>query len=289
MSRTALGGISVVHRGDSPPPIWVPIKPSASIYVGGLVAMDHSAIATHEGVEMLPQAAGVNNETNLDVPLGVCIGTNLRTPAYDSTGKCEYITDGGATAPHTNTVDYVGVEGPWSKGDSGSRAMVKVEMIGPESVLRAPLFNAAVGTAPSLLTATAGVTTGLSATTNACDFTPVAGICTVYCRSGSNAGVYRHSDDTSTTAATWDVAMPYDTAVGDTFVRVPLRTFGQSYVQIGATYANYIDISATPASNYFIIHVIRLDLSEAGNEFVDFKFDVDNFSIFNRGWTAESA
>jgi len=83
--------------------------------------------------------------------------------------------------------------------------------------------------------------------------------------------------------------MPYDTAIGDQFVRVPLRPFGVSYVQIGATSSSYIDVSASPATNYFIIHVIRLDLSEAGSEFVDFRFDVDNFSIYNRGWTSQSA
>jgi hypothetical protein len=33
------------------------------------------------------------------------------------------------------------------------------------------------------------------------------------------------------------------------------------------------------SSNYFAINVIRLDLSEDGNEFVDFQFGIDNFAI----------
>jgi len=276
MARAALGGISIVHRGDAPPPIWVTIKPSATIYVGSIVCIDQSGL--DEGVICRGVADGAADTSNKDRPFGVCIGTNNYTPSYDSTYKTEKITAGAAAAPHTNTTDYRNVEGPWSKGDSGSRAMVKVELITPSTVLRAPIFNAAVGTAPSLLTATAGAANGLSATTNGCDFTPVANLCTIYCRSGSNAGVYRITDDTTTTAPAWDVAMPYDTAVGDTFVRVPIRHFGTSYVRIGDdTCASFIDCSQTPATNYDIIHVVRLDLSEAGSEFVDFMFDGDHF------------
>jgi len=286
MARAALGGFSVVDRGNVAPSIWCTIKPGATVYMGGIVAIDHSAL--DEGIVNLPQASGGDNASNLDVPLGIAVGNNAYNPSYSSTYKCEYITAAAAAGPHSNTTDYRNVEGPWSKGDSTSRAMVKVELIRPGDIIRGPLFNAAVGTAPSVLTVTTGNTDGLQMVTNATQFTPVANLCTAYCRSGNNAGCYRITDDTSTTTATWDYAMPNDVAIGDTFVRVPLRTFGESYVQIGATSSNYIDVSASPATNYFIINVVRLDLSEAGSEFVDFMFDVDNFSIYNRGWTAES-
>ncbi|GAG78914.1 unnamed protein product, partial [marine sediment metagenome] len=66
----------------------------------------------------------------------------------------------------------------------------------------------------TLLTQTgAASATGVTATTNTCGFTPVAGLCTIYARSGANAGVYRVTDGASATAQQWDVAMPNDTAV----------------------------------------------------------------------------
>ena len=94
MARAALGGITVVDRGNAPQPIWCTIKPGATVYMGGLVAIDHSAL--DEGVVNLPQASGVDNETNLDVPLGVAIGHNQRNPSYSSTYKTEYITAASA-------------------------------------------------------------------------------------------------------------------------------------------------------------------------------------------------
>lgn len=277
MARAALGGISVVHRGDAPPAVWMPIKPAATIYVGSIVCIDQSAL--DEGVICRGIADGAADTSNKDRPFGVCVGTNLYNESYDSTYKTNKIVCAAAAGPHTNTTDYRNVEGPWSKGDSGSRAMVKVEMITPSTVLRAPIFNAAVGTAPTLLTVTTGSSDGLGVTTGACDFTPVANLSTVYYRKGANAGVYRITDDTSTTVLTHDVATPYDIAVGDTAVRVPLRHSGVSYVRIGDdTCASFIDCSQTPATNYDVIHVVRLDLSEAGSEFVDFMFDGDHFA-----------
>jgi len=268
-------GITVVQ--GSPQSIWCPLLDSTTIYVGGLVGLDSSSFDT-EGIQMLPQAAGASNTTNKDIPFGVCIGTNRYTPVFDTTGKCEYITDPGAADAHDGaSIDYRMVEGPWAKGDP--IAMAHVAVIDCTTVLRAPIYNAAVGTAPTLLTCTSGNTSGLAATTNATQFTPVAGLSTIYCRSGNNAGAYRILDTTSTTVHAWDRAMRSDTVVGDTFVATGLRFQGVAYCQIGATYASYIDASASPATNYFVINVLRLDLSEAGNEYVEFQFTAENFNL----------
>lgn len=260
----------------NPHKIWVPLKPSATVYVGSIVSVDLSAL--DEGVAIMEQADGVSNTTNKDVPFGVVVGHNLKTPVFDTTYKADKITDGGPTAPHGSTTEYVGT-GASPYGFADRLPMVEIALIFPNTLLRAPIYNDAVGTAPTLLTATNTSADGLGITTNACEHTPVANLSTMYCRTGANAGQYRITDDTSTTVATWDVAMVNDIAIGDTFVRVPLRPFGLSYVRLGDdTVCSYINSSETPATDYSVIHVVRLDLSQAGKEYAEFYFDADNFS-----------
>lgn len=272
-------GITVVH--GSPQSVWYPMKPGATIYVGGLVSLDESAPS--EGVEQLPDAAGVANLTNLDIPLGVCIGTNRFDPLHSTTYNTDYITDPGATDAHDGaSIDFRMVEGPWAKGDP--IAMVRVALINQNTVLRAPIYNAAVGTAPSLLTVTTGDTDGLGCTTNAADFTGIAtNLQTFYFRTGNNAGVYRITDSASSTVHAWDRATKTDVAVGDTGVMVPMRTHGTSTVMFDATTAAYIDCADAPvaaATNRWVINVIRLDLSTAGNEYVEFTFNGVHFNRF---------
>ena len=264
-----------VVEGSPRTGIWVPIKPSATVYVGSIVSLDFSAIAADEGVIVRPKAVGISNTTNKDIPIGVVVGTNRRYPLYSATYLAEYITDEGVTGPDVSTVDYVLVEGPYGKGER--RAMVQIDLIGPNTVLRAPIRNAAIATAPSLLTSTSSGSK-ITMTTNAADFTNVAGLGTIYFRSGGNAGVYRNCDDTSATIHTYDVNTPANSAVGDTAVKVPLRMFGVSYVTIGdGTVASFIDCAVGPVTNYDVIHVLQLNLEIAGQEYVDFVFDSDAF------------
>lgn len=255
--------------------IWCPLSDGVTVYVGSLVCIDQSAL--NEGLVVRPIAAGASNTTNKDLPFGVCVGTNRKNPLFSSTYLAEYITDPGVTGIRADTTEYVGVEGPYGKGSH--QAMVAVELIKPGTVLRAPIRNNAIGTAISELTSTAGNANGLTVTTGACDFTPVANLCSIYARSGQNAGQYRITDDTSTTVAAWDSQMLKTTATaGEKYVRVPYRTHGVSYAIIGdSTVASYLNASYTPATNYDIIHVLRLDLSVAGSEFADFVFDGDAF------------
>ena len=271
--------MSIVH--NSYQTIWVPVKPAATIYVGGLVGYDINS--TSEGVEMLPAAAGVANATNNDVPLGIVIGTNRKEPLFNTTGKCEYITAPAATDAHDGaSIEYVGVEGPWAKGDPVP--MVKIDLLLPHSVIRAPLYNAAVGTAPTVVTCTTGNSSGVAGTFGAIDFTPTANNdSTLYFRTGNNAGAYRVMDGTSTTALTWDIATRNDIEVGCTAVAAPLRPVGSSTVLIGATYMSYIDVANAPVeagTNRWAISVIRLDLSEAGKEYVEFMFQPNHYCNF---------
>lgn len=255
---------------------WYAVKPGATVYMGSLVTIDQSAL--DEGVIVRGQADGVSDTTNKDRPLGVVVGHNLKNePSFDATYKTQALVDEGATSPLTSTTEFANLGGEFSKGEK--RLMVKVQLIGPNTVLSAPIYNDAVGVAPSLLTSTAGSANGETVTTNACDFTPVADLNSIYCRTGVNAGIYRVTDDTSTTVAAWDVYMNGTTAtVGETYVRVPVRK-GQSYVRFGDdTVCSYLNCSETSAIHYDIIHVQELNLAEAGKERVTFVFDSDAFS-----------
>ncbi len=274
-------GITVVQ--GSPQAIWVPVTvPDTVIYEGGIVTQGISAL--NEGVIMLPVAAGseVQDVTFKYRPFGVVIGTNLKTPTWNSTYKCNTLVAAAAADPHDGaSVEYIGVEGPYSKGDP--IPMVKVAIITPDTVLRAPLYNAAYGVGPTVMTATAGSSTGTQITTSVSDFTNVDAYGTIYCRSGQNAGCYRIRTDASTGAtSTWHTAMPKDGAAGDTYVSVPLRPYGYSTIQFNSV-ATWVEVSTTPVANgtdVRVINVLRLDLREAGKEYVEFTFDIGEFGAY---------
>ncbi len=272
----------IVAQG-SPQEIWVPVKAdSTTIYVGGIVT--HGQSSLDEGVVMLPDAAGIDDVTNHNMPFGVVIGTNLKTALWDTTYLCNYITSPAAADPHDGSAnEYVGVEGPYSKGDP--TAMVKVALITPDTVLRAPIYVGAVNTGPTVMTATAGSATGVQIVASAGQITNVANLGTIYCRTGQNAGCYRirtDSDD-GTTAATWDLAMPRDGAAGDTYVTVPLRPYGHSTIQFDSVTASWIEGGDDAVANGTAVRpisVVRLDLREPKKEFVDFMFDVGQLGAY---------
>ena len=262
----------------SPQSLWVPIKDEEVIYVGGLVCVDRDGPA--EGVEMLPVALGIANVDNNDVPYGVVIGTNLKNSLFSTTYKCEYITGQTATDPHDgSTTEYVGVEGPYGKGDQ--IAMAKIALITPDTVLKASLFVTDAGTPPTERTVTAGDTDGTGCTVAASDFAPVAHpLQTVYFRKGANAGTYRMVDQANSTALEWDTACVYDTVAGDVLVMVPVRTHGFSTVYFSPTTMSFIDTAVVPLKSSdakWTINVVRLDLREQGKEFVEFLFDISHF------------
>jgi len=279
----SFAGMSIVQ--GSPQSIWVPVVPATTIYVGGLVCIDTSAPLA--GIQMLPDANGVANDSNLDVPLGVCIGTNRKNPLFDSTELTEYITSPAAgDAFGGASIEYVGVEGPWAKGDP--IPMVKVALIDPSTVIRAPLRVAAIGTAPSVETVTSqttGGSTGVGFTSGTMDFTSIANdMQTIYFRSGGNAGTYRLNNSASATAALFAKATRNSIEIGDTFVIVPVRSHGYSTVMFDDATAMFIDCADAPVldgTDRWIISVVRLDLATAGNEYCEFRFDPVHFQHYS--------
>lgn len=242
---------------------WYPIDANGTLYHGQIVE------SGGDGVIEIDVPSGAFDTTGNTKILGIISGDNNMTPVYDSTYKVQKIT-GVATQANQIARSWRGQEGNmYPKGDP--QPLVQIVLITPWTVVRGPVKNADIDVAPTVLIATTGDTSGVSGTiTNACEHTPVSDFSTMYCRTGANKGLYRITQDTSTTTPTNTVAWPYDVAVGDTFIRVPFRQ-GMAYIYIDSL-GMYVDNSATPASNYYGVNVVDMDLSIAGEEWVEFTF-----------------
>jgi len=260
----------IVH--NSPQTIWVPVLAAQTVYNGSLIGVD--VTTPLEGVMALPVAAGASNTTNKDIPFGVVVGNNNIAGVA---GGDSYITAPAAGAAYGSTAQYQGVEGPWAKGDP--IAMVQVAGIDPTTVLRGRLYDTTLGVAPPPVTVTVNTGgDGLGCTTGAATVASVARFSTLYFRSGANAGVYRTLTSASDTTHTWLQAIKKELTTSDTAVVLNgFRPYGLSLCQIDAT-ARFFDVNAALTADYFKINVLRLDLSVAGQEYVEFQFNADNFT-----------
>ena len=260
--------MQIVSKIEKSQLVWCPVDGTDTLYHGQVVK------SGGDGVLPMGAAGGIADTDNKGVPYGVVVGTSNKTPVYNSTYG-EYITAAHAQASQVAR-DWTGVEGMWSKGDP--QAMVLVARINPLTKIKANFYYTDKGTAITECTVTTGDTDGYGYTANATQFTPVADLATSYCRKGLNRGLYRISDDATTTARTFDRAFPYDIVIGDVFVSVPARPIGLSYVQFD-TESTFIDAAVSPASNYYVVNTERLDLSEKGKEYIIFTFTGDHFSF----------
>lgn len=268
---------NIVNRISNDPPLWCAGDGSSTYYVGQLVSIVAAAAAAVSGaVAPLAVPAGVADTTNKQIIFGVVVGVNNRTPVSDpSLG--EYGSSVTTQATQLGRL-WLGQEGMYSKGDP--QLLLQVERIFPTTVLHGNIYNGAIGVAPTVVKDTAGTdTTGYTTagTTGTADFTPVAKLGSIYCRSGVNAGLYRTTIDVSATGPQVKVAFPYDVALNDQFVRVPMKQ-GQSQIYIGGP-GLYIDCSNNGATNNFGVFVTRLGLENAGQEYAEFSFNVDHFCV----------
>jgi len=250
---------------------------SSTYYVGQIVAITQASIAVATGGAVVPLAvpAGVADLTNKQTVFGIVGGMNDRSPTVDSTygQKIVGVTTIASLAARTSVFNG----GMYSIADS--QPLVFVTPLHGDTLIEGPLFNATNGVVPTLLTATVASSDGCitAPTTNACDFTPAANLATIYCRTGANAGIYRKTSDTSTTAPTTTIAFPKAIAVGDTFIRVPLAQ-GISYGYIAGP-GMFFDCSKPPATNYFTLIVEKLALEVSGQERAQFRFTPIHFSM----------
>lgn len=249
----------------------VPVTGAAELFGGSLVEW------SGEGVDLLDIASGALDTTGETIIAGLVIGTNNETKVYEDGTTVA----GFAGEEITGLVTQAGLVGRTQFGNRGmypkgeKLAMVEIAIIDCTTRIRAPIYNAAFGTAPTLLTVTAGSTDGLGCTTNAADAAGVADLSTLYFRSGVNAGAYRVTDDASSTVHTNDHPFTRDISIGDTGVKVNLK-HGFCRVQFDAA-GLYINCGAALTADYYGIIVDYIDLRTAGKEFCEFRFIPKHF------------
>jgi len=268
---------------------WVPVSDRDKdgntgeiLRIGQLVSSENIANGTATdrfgtgGVHNHGVAAGVANTTEESRIMGIVVATNNQTRVLSSLANYVGIEQITATVTQATQTARASSQsgGHWPQDDV---AMVQIVRLTPDSKVRINLYNSTRGTAPTVNTVTTGSATGAGYTADAHDHsTPVSGLGTSYCRSGLNRGRMRQTTDTSSTVKTFASQFKDDIAVGDTFVTVPLRPFGISYVQLD-TEADFIDISANPATDYMHFHVDELHLETAGAEYVVGRFAPEHF------------
>jgi hypothetical protein len=261
--------------------LWCCTDGSSTYYLGQIVSLVTDTKAMINGaVVPLPVPHGAADTTHFAIPFGVVVGFNDRTPTYTSVGslKIQYAT-GVVTSANQVTRIGTGITGGSGMYGQDPQLLVQVAEITPNTVLKGPFYNAAYGTAISELTHTSVAdTTGMAtaaATLDACNFTPVTLLATIYCREGKNRGLYRTTVDTSTTIPDLTTAFPYNSTIGDKYVRVPAKQ-GLSYIYIGGP-GLYIDASLGLATNYFTVICYKLDLAISGQESMEFRFSTVHF------------
>ena len=265
-------GIKVVS--GAPRLMVQPVSPNGTtgdtVYVGQLVYMANDGVLPKGAAS---GAADTTNKANIiaGVVTGICeVGSQV---SYSSSYSANYISTPANIAQSHLAARSEAVmghaQGMWKVGDTDYKVLIAV--VTPDTILEAPIYNAAFGTAPTEVTVTSGSTTGLGCTTGAIDFTPVSKNATIQCTSGANRGVARLIDSTSTTIHTWDRPMKEDIAVGDKFIAVNLPYFGAAKMQLDSE-SMFIDTSAALTSDYYSIFVYRLYMDDKNNVKAEFSF-----------------
>lgn len=162
---------------------------------------------------------------------GVTIATTIAAVSFLGCASADAVSTDAQTGTTANNVQQVAV------------------VVNPDAMWRAKFSGGtAEDTALTLITATAASTTGLA----------IAGLTdefTVWAYSGANVGAgYRRA----TAANTLVVAMPYDIAVGDTFLQVPIFIGSRSqYVQLTV---NLTQIDASAGVDNDNVNFVAVDL-----------------------------
>ena len=204
---------------------------------------------------------------------------NVAAEASDDTGKIfgfiSGIVDGSranvaaasGTAQYGDKTTYTTTQATVA---STGISEAKITLIIPGiTIVKAPIYNAAWGTALTTQTATTASSGGVTITAANDAITDIADdFATAYCRSGANRGHYRIvTTSTSTTVNTVVVPFPYAIAVGDVFVIASCR-LGVSGLDFPAS-ADCID-GNNDMDAFFDVYYHNINLEESGKEFATF-------------------
>jgi hypothetical protein len=257
----------------NPTLVWCPVDYSSggdTLYVGQLVK------STGDGVAPLGQASGAYDTSAKANVFGVVVGTNNINPTFNTTYKADYITSVSSQAALAAR-SFFGPEGGWGKAEP--MAMVQVALIDPSTIIQGSLFGTTYGVAPTIVDETTGDATGLTVTYTAgtADATTVADNATLYGVTGANAGVYRICTSANNSASTCAIAFPQDIAIGDTFKIIGVRPCGLTKIQTDSE-STFIDVDQALTTNYWGVTVVGIDLSVAGKETINFRFNTAHFN-----------
>lgn len=176
-------------------------------------------------------------------------GTVALTPAANGAGLATSTTTSLANAVgliQDGTYTPGGASGTYQtaqQSDNSDPARLVTVIINPDQVLRALLSGGATeNTALTLYPVTTASTSGLAVTTNGEWSSPTYDEGVVWGYDGANAGVARKITSVSSTAGTVTVAFPFDTAVGDNFLRAPFYPFQTNTLQL-TTLLTQVDAS----------------------------------------------
>ena len=221
-----------------------------TLYTGQL--LESGRVGGASGHVQIADAASEAHEDDQPI-VGVALGVhNTEDAGWNSTNYGDTATvDTGQAAQLLN--------------DPKGACEVEVGLIIPSiTLVSAPIYNAAYGTALSEVTVSTASTTGLAVTHAATAVTDIADdLGTVYCRSGANRGHYRVISTGTTTAQTVTIAFPYDTTTSCIFV-VASCVLGIGGLDIPAT-ANCID-GNNDLDKYYDVFYHSLDLETSGGE-----------------------
>jgi len=237
----------------------ISLQIAANCYQGQLLKYDADAGGSVEAI-----AAGADLPEDVTVIAGICLGpgrnTTPGTLLYNATYKGDLLT-------------YDTTQAALLLNDPPGAAMAQVQILTPNSLIRAPIVKDTLGTAPECKACTTGSEDGLTFVVATID-TTVSQFSTAYCRTGANRGEYRKITTGATTTQTVLVPFTNDIAIGDTFC-IANVVQGLAWIQPDSQFQG-IDSSHALTTGYSAI-VHELNLEEAGKEYCTFRFSPLHF------------
>jgi hypothetical protein len=225
---------------------------TGQLLMGGIVGAAGGAV-------QIADPADSTDETSYPI-MGICTGVQV-------------IDDAGWNATNRgDTATYDTTAAAQLANDPIGACHIEMTNIQPDlTLVRAPIYNGAYGTALTECTITTTNAAGTTLTHVGYAVTDMTdNLCTAYCRSGASRGHYRViTTTTSTTVQTLTIAMPYGSTAGDVFVFASC-VFGQGEMNFPAT-ANCIDGNIALTNGYSVDYH-NLNLEESGREFAVLAF-----------------
>jgi len=182
-------------------------------------------------------------------------------------GSRTYVASLSGTAQYGDRTTYTTTQAT-VKANGPSEVQVTLAIPGI-TLMKAPIYNAAWGTALTVQTNTVASSGGVTITdTNNLITDIIDDKATAYCRTGANRGIYRPvSTTTSTSVSTVAVPFPNAIAVGDTFV-IASCVLGHGSMNF-PTSADCIDGNHALAA-FYSVYYHEINLEESGKEYAVF-------------------